>query len=570
MLLEEFKFCKIIALTKEDYNSLLDNIKLLNSLVDIVDYSDDKDININSLIENTSCNTLIIGYSSAKKIFKNIENIKVSPLESQITETVFWADKLDNTVLINNKNKFIENINNFINNSIKYILSHNQYFSYDAVLDGEFENFCNNILNKTQNIFLYFNKKTLYVCQNNKSFGVNLESIRYVGLDVKKIIDKFISQYSCIFFDYENIYQYININPDSTQFLTFENIFWNYYNEEININSINNLFRLFPNFEDIKRHIPFLISKLLADVPLDQYNEISAKRTFRKDIITQWLSSHDIYLNNVLFEQIFEQKNINKIKIKFSNKKTLTGRINAVHNDFGFNPQMLNKENDERKCIISQFKDGKIIVFDYVAFETKISLHLTANKEFIANYQDKDLHYETAKVIYKKDELTADERKMGKDINHAILYGGGDEKIKEILKDTKGKTKIISAVKEFLKPIFDTSDYVKNVFEEIGYIKNDFGVIVRPEKKWAVFQNYVQSMAVEIVVEQLFCIKNMLMENKFKSKFLFQVHDSFVFDVKPDEQDIFVVEINKILCTYKHIKFEVKHTVGNNFFEASK
>jgi DNA polymerase I-like protein with 3'-5' exonuclease and polymerase domains len=53
-----------------------------------------------------------------------------------------------------------------------------------------------------------------------------------------------------------------------------------------------------------------------------------------------------------------------------------------------------------------------------------------------------------------------------------------------------------------------------------------------------------------------------------KSKFLFQVHDSFVFDIHPDEMSI-VDEIKKILSKFNNIDLQVNASEGNNLYECS-
>lgn len=67
------------------------------------------------------------------------------------------------------------------------------------------------------------------------------------------------------------------------------------------------------------------------------------------------------------------------------------------------------------------------MVYDYTSFETRISLFKCKNEEYRDKYKDADLHYETAKILYQKVDISESERDFCKTLNHAILYGAGEE-----------------------------------------------------------------------------------------------------------------------------------------------
>ena len=249
--------------------------------------------------------------------------------------------------------------------------------------------------------------------------------------------------------------------------------------------------------------------------------------------------------------------------LKYSDKRTITGRINCVDN---FNPQNLPKDSEIRKSMISRYDGGKIVSFDYKSFETRLSMYLSRDMDFINKNLNSDFHINTAKAIFLNEEPTPAEREIGKNINHAILYGGGDKLLNTIISksninDVEGS---IKRVKEFLMPILDTSNYINDVYKELGYIINPFGTLIKPNKSYAAFNNYVQSTAADIVVDKLFEIKEWAKDKK--SSLIFQVFDSFVFDISPDEENA-IEEIYNILFKYNDMTFEVESKGGNNYFE---
>jgi DNA polymerase I-like protein with 3'-5' exonuclease and polymerase domains len=301
---------------------------------------------------------------------------------------------------------------------------------------------------------------------------------------------------------------------------------------------------------------------------LSEHQENYIQRLAQKDRITHWLSTRELHFDlGYTNDKInFKKQKLTKfVKLSYSDKRTLTGRINC--SDKRFNPQMLEKKSEEKKHIVSRFGvDGEIVVFDYVSFETKISLYLTRDEDFINQYKDKDIHEETAKVIYQKDVLTEHERSLGKKINHTLLYGGGDELLNNILTDISDKENALIRIKEFLSPIINLSNTIKESSLNVGYMLNSFGTIIYPEKRFAAFSNYIQAMAADMVVDKLFEIKRLLADKK--SQFLFQVHDSFVFDIHKNELNI-IEEIKQLLSMFKNLEFQIEISKGNNFLECN-
>jgi DNA polymerase I-like protein with 3'-5' exonuclease and polymerase domains len=100
----------------------------------------------------------------------------------------------------------------------------------------------------------------------------------------------------------------------------------------------------------------------------------------------------------------------------------------------------------------------------------------------------------------------------------------------------------------------------------MGYLKNMFGTIIRPQKSWAAYSNFISALAADMVVEKLYEIKDYIKEKK--TKFLFQVHDSFVFDFHPEELCI-IKELEELLSKFGEKIFQVKHSIGNNFYECN-
>jgi hypothetical protein len=545
VLNKEIKICKILTFSQEDFLSL--NLEFSTSGVDVLL------CDINEKFKEEEFPTIIVGWSNVKCLFP-----KQRISQKKISDNVFWvySPLEEKKSAITDTKKIVKN---FLSNWLP-----DTYVPYDLILDGKLSKFLESHFKKPYKLYVYFSGKALFMYNEenpDKTIGISLESMKYAGVDVKKAIVAIMEKYSPVCLSYSNISPYVT-ESNNLVFPTIENLFWARYNEEI---SEKNFYDFMMDTES-DRFIPFLMFELYKRQTISDNEKVYMDRLIKKDLITEWLSKRELFFDkSYVNEKIVFKKspdNMPYIRLTYSDKRTITGRINCV--DRRFNPQNIARESPERKMIVSRFKNGKIVVFDYVSFETKISLFLSQDKKFIEKYKNKDLHEETAKVIYEKKQVNSQERSVGKSINHTLLYGGGEEVLNKHLNGIEDKENALERVREFLSPIIETSEQLKNSADEIGYLINTFGTIVRPQKSWASFSNYVSALAADMLVEKLYDIKEFT--SKHKSKFLFQVHDSFVFDIHPDEKDI-IEEIEKLLSNFKDINFQVKSSAGNNLYE---
>lgn len=496
--------------------------------------------------------TIIVGKYNMKKFFPEHEF-----LESKIKRNLYWCFSLteDRKKALSDTKKIIDDANEM------FLLK--EYFSYDFILDGDFVSFMNelSILNKKEKLFVYFYTTACYIYHNKRILCINLESLKVNNQNFKLYLTTLFNEYDTYFLNYENIYLYINVE-ELKSVNTFENIFWTKYAIELLESDFNGLF---PEIINIRKFMPFLMSHIVT-IELSEAEKLSALKFFRKDIITGWLSKQEIFFNKS-FESDridFSIHNGQKYKrLKYSNKRAITGRINCI--DKQINPQNLPKDGEIRKHIVSRYQGGKIVVIDYVSFETKVSLYLSGDQDFIDQYQYSDLHVETAKVIFQNNTISAEQRAVGKAINHTLLYGGGKEKLKNILRDIPNNEEALIRVRTFLKPIITKIEEINKSFEQ-GYIINDSGTIVRPNKGWAIFNNYISSTATDIVIEKLFEIKEYIRERKIN--LMYQVHDSFVFDVHPEELENIEDFVN-FISHFKNTVFQVDCKIGNSLFDCA-
>ena len=535
-----FQICKIIAEGEEDYKTLLG-------------YLGSYPVSITRTFPEElyfDVPTLVVGWNCVKNKFPN-QNIT----NKQVCNNLFWSfSKAENS------KEFFSQAEAFFSESVKKWLP-KDFKAYDSYLNKEsLEVFLSENIDESKKVFVYFHDGAMYMNNNENNFIINVKSLAASNKNFKKTITDIFNALNIVSFSYHNFSNYVNLE-NLKEITAIDSLRWVKYGVE----TMDSYFNIIPNFK-IQKYIPFLMSKI-NPIQLDLYEQAFYKRMCKRDEITCWLSNREIAFSPELDVKLdFKiRKNYKLAKINFSNKRTITGRITSK--DI-YNPQNLDKKNDDRKDIISRFEGGNILVFDYISFETKISLYLSKDKEFIEEYHNEDLHYETAMMLYDTVDVTFEQRDFAKILNHSLLYGAGEDTLlNKLSSEFKNPEEQLYKVRKFLKPIIDRANEIKEYYKANGFIVNPWGSIIRADKAHASFNNYIQSFASEIIVDKLFEIKDFL--KPYRTEFLFQVHDSLVFDLHPDESFL-IDKLYTLLEQHKNMLFGLTHSIGPNYKDLSE
>lgn len=535
-----FYICNIVAVDDEDYQLLVQHLS--NYPVSIL-----KEYPIG---DSFDIPTIIVGWNFIKEKYPN-QNI----FDKKIKPNLYWTYSNSE-----DKKLFLHEIEDFFYLQIKNWLP-NDFLEYDSFFSTiNFSDFCENSFDKNLPLFVYFDNGALYARSGGLNYIINIKSLYLTEPKFKDSVTHIMNSHKVIAFSYKNFCDYINLD-EINEVITIENLRW----VNMGVDTSERYFNIIPNFDSTK-YIPFFMSKLNS-ISLDVEEQIFMKRMYRRDLATYWMSTREIafsesFVNNKLDFKV--RKGYKLSKIGYSNKRTITGRVVASDN---YNPQNLQKDNQDRANIITRFDGGSILVYDYTSFETRISLFKSKDTEYRDKYKDADLHYETAKILYQKDDIDENERDFCKTLNHAILYGAGEDTLLKRMSNLSDPEYKLYLVREFLSPLIKMANEMREQFSNKGYLVNEWGTIVRIEKTHASFNNYIQSTASEIIVDKVWEIRN-LFKGK-KSQFLFQVHDSVVFDIHPSEKSL-IQEIGKLLSIHNGMHFTLAYKVGSDYKNLSE
>ncbi len=501
--------------------------------------------------------------------FFNYKNIKPSNIPGILINNdsipILDLDVLNIPYVITTKSNDISEIEKktkYLIDRLAYSFTPFEEITYDAILDDDFNIFVSTNIPSQSLLYLYFDRKCLYLYFSGKLISINIESLFCIYGDFKNFISNLINNYDCCIFSFHNFKKYV-VETDFNELKSFENIVWTKEQIEISEKTIFNYF----GDVYIPKIIPYLMSIYINQNTIDEQEWLSISKFYKKDFITEWLSNQRIYFKSKIpdMELVEVKNNLYYCNINYSNKRAITNRI--YNHDANFNIQTLPKQSNKRSQIVSRYKNGKIVVFDYVSFEARIAIYTTSDLVFIEKFKNQDLHDYTSKIIFNKQEVTKEERQVGKLFNHAMLYGGGEERLKSIIQNDIGENSfelIYSKIMTELNPIIEQSDYINEQYKDFGYVINPYGTVIRPRKNYAAFNNFIQSTASEIVIEKLFQIKKYIQDKKIH--FMYQVFDSFVFDFNESELSK-INEVSELLVHNNKINFPVEYKIGTSLID---
>ena len=185
---------------------------------------------------------------------------------------------------------------------------------------------------------------------------------------------------------------------------------------------------------DIKPKPPMNEKSLQYKTDYESLHKISEELGVNAPEVLEWVVNYreeDKVLGTYLESLSVNPDKNDELRVSFKQTGAATGRFSAPAGkpSEGFSGIPIHgipSSSDLRTCFVS--RDGYTMVkADYAAEELRIVANLSNEpvwvKEFLEG--DGDLHSITARAFFNKQEVTKEERKMGKGANFSLVYGGG-------------------------------------------------------------------------------------------------------------------------------------------------
>jgi len=228
--------------------------------------------------------------------------------------------------------------------------------------------------------------------------------------------------------------------------------------------------------------------------------------------------------------------------------------------------------------------------------------NLEADEEILINafHKNDDIHSLTARLIFEKEEISSDERRVGKTINFGVIYGMGIKKFarstgvstpeaKEFLIKYKERYSKIFKFLELQERLALSKGYVKTIFgrkREFKFDKNGLGRLLgkdpyeidlqaarragmEAQSLRAAANAPIQGSSADIIKIAMVQLNKKFIEMNVPAKMLLQVHDELLFEVEPDSLEITMKLVKNTMedCVKLNVPLLVDIGIGDNWME---
>lgn len=163
-----------------------------------------------------------------------------------------------------------------------------------------------------------------------------------------------------------------------------------------------------------------------------------------------------------------------RVHTNFNQTVTSTGRLSSSNPNLQNIPIRTAFSRQIRKAFLPE-PGWLMVAADYSQIELRILAHLSQEPVLVEAYQNnEDIHTVTARLVFEKEDVTPDERRLAKTINFGVIYGMGSQRFSR----STGVDK--ASANEFIKRF---NDRYPKVFEYLEKVK-----------KQAIAQNYVETI----------------------------------------------------------------------------
>ena len=258
------------------------------------------------------------------------------------------------------------------------------------------------------------------------------------------------------------------------------------------------------------------------------------------------------------------RKSTQRVHTDFNQTVVATGRLSSSNPNLQNIPIRTEFSRQIRQAFIPQ--DGWLLVAaDYSQIELRILAHLSQEPVLLDAYQNsKDVHSVTAKLLFEKDEITSEERRLGKIINFGVIYGMGAQRFSREsgFKADLGKQFIEKYRQKYAK-VFEYLEGVKKQAIALGYVNTILGrrryvnlisdsltelrgfnpdaidleslkySYIDAQTLRAAANSPIQGSSADIIKIAMIKLQDILQD--YQARLLIQVHDELVLEVPPEE-----------------------------------
>ena len=277
-----------------------------------------------------------------------------------------------------------------------------------------------------------------------------------------------------------------------------------------------------------------------------------------------------------------------RIHTTFSQTTVATGRLASSDPNLQNIPTNSGGYGIEIRAAFIPKNNHIFLSADYSQIELRVLAYLSQDKNLIdAFLYNRDIHQETAAALFDVplDQVSSQQRQIGKRINFSVLYGmtpfGLSQDLKIPFKDAKqyidkyfAKYPEVGAWME--KVIVDTKHqgYVTTLWGKRRYISAIYekNRSLYEEARRVAINTVAQGTAADIMKQGMLQLHQLFKDEKSGAQILLQIHDELVISVPEDHVEITQSKVKKVLesIVQWNVPLAVNIRTGKNWKEITK
>ncbi len=241
-----------------------------------------------------------------------------------------------------------------------------------------------------------------------------------------------------------------------------------------------------------------------------------------------------------------------RLHTSFNQTKTTTGRLSSSDPNLQNIPVRGELGREIRQAFIAP-PGHQLLSADYSQIDLRALAHLSKDPELLKTFAgDGDIHTDTAIRLFgvKKDEVTADMRRLAKTVNFGVIYGMSGYGLEQATEFNREEAeKFISAYFEKYPRVKEYMEETKKQARELGYVQtilgrkrlipevNSSNRNLREAAERMAINMPVQGTSADIIKVAMVKLDKQMSKLRMKSSMLLQVHDELIFEVPDDEME---------------------------------
>ncbi|MCL1464387.1 DNA polymerase I [Argonema galeatum] len=288
-----------------------------------------------------------------------------------------------------------------------------------------------------------------------------------------------------------------------------------------------------------------------------------------------------------------------RVHTDFNQTVTATGRLSSSNPNLQNIPIRTEFSRRIRKAFLPE--DGWLLVSaDYSQIELRILAHLSQEPVLVEAYRNnEDIHTVTARLVFEKENITSDERRLAKTINFGVIYGMGSLRFSRSTGVNKANANdFIKRFNQRYPKVFEYLERMKREAIAHGYVETilgrrryfnfesgsvrsykganldeiDFDKLKKMSASDAQLLRAaanapIQGSSADII--KIAMIKMHQILQNYQARLLLQVHDELVLEVPPSEWEELQLQIRETMenAVQLSVPLVVDVHVGPNWME---